>query len=696
MSSTNRSRAKASSPRRFAVFALALAVSLGCCAPPSPGRAAGTVPDYWFAGTRLVFEHPQARPGGIAVASDDAGLTRLLAKVGATLSYQPGQRYAIVTTGDRRTITFAIGDASYDVAGLTQAAAFAPYAAGGAVYLPFTELARALDLSPVDDGGVTVLQPQIAGLDVRSGRATVVTLRGAAPLRFKRTSGDGGDHLTLVFAGIASTLEPSRRIAGPALSGITITVGGTARNPVTVVDFQCVPNAERALVPSDAPNALALAFAPPGALAGGIPIPLKGDATLATVPLGAAASALAPAPPAASAASAAAGGPVPPPPPAPGVAAAPETQATPTALGLAPATVGDVRVEPADEGLTVELGIAGNVTYEWHRLSDNRWYVDLKPATLAAAPQDEALQSDAATSLRVKGFVGPNDHLPTVRVALTLATPRIVDLAATGAGLAIVVNRLDDLAPQATGSGELAGGKLVASIVPLPPVAGPSDGGSGTEAPPGWKFGGGALAPGVNPRLIVLDPGHGGSDDGAMHNGLVEKELTLDISRRLRALLIARGWLVKMTRDSDVDVFAPNDSARDELQARCDVANAAGARLFVSVHINSFTSSDQSGTTTYYYKADSYGLADAIHARLAANLPTKDDGIRKENFYVIHHTNAPAVLVETAFISNPGDAQLLRSDAFLQKVASSIAAGVGDYAAPGKAPADDGADTDGS
>jgi N-acetylmuramoyl-L-alanine amidase len=179
--------------------------------------------------------------------------------------------------------------------------------------------------------------------------------------------------------------------------------------------------------------------------------------------------------------------------------------------------------------------------------------------------------------------------------------------------------------------------------------------------------------------LIVIDPGHGGSDDGAMHNGLVEKELNLDISKRLRAILLARGWQVKMTRDTDVDVFAPNDSARDDLQARCDVANHAGARLFVSVHTNSFTSADQDGTTTYYFKADSYGLAQSVHARLAAALPTTDDGIHKDNFYVIHHTKMPAILVETAFLSNPADAALLKTSSFLQKIAVGIADGIGDF-----------------
>jgi N-acetylmuramoyl-L-alanine amidase len=696
----NRLRVKAGN----GILAIALVLGATCSGvraqtPPAP--AAGS-PNYWFAGTRLAFDRPQFRGRALAVASDDFGLGRFLTKLNAVLSYQPGQSYVVVTSGDHRTITFALGDPHYEVAGLTQTASFAPYLSGGSVYLPFAELARALDVLPVDDGGTTtVMQPQLAALDVRpDGRVTVVTLRGASTLHFKRLlAGDDG-HLSLAFTGIASTLERERRIADGPLQGLAITVGGTPRNPTTVVDFGAVPYATHVLVPSDSPNAISLAFAPPGVTLGGTVVPETGDASVAvtplvihdprdpvTIPSGAyrgGQAVVPPAPPIPVAAlpvpfsSAPAGGAAS---SAGPVGLLPAGAPTPTALGLQPASVNDLRLDPVDEGLNIALGITGAVTYEWHRLSDNRWYVDLKPATLAMDAQDVPVTNEAVLSLRIKGFIGPTDHLPTVRVALTLATPRIVNLVATNAGATIAVDRLDDLEPLRTGIGEISGGRLVASIVPLPAAPPVPDGGSGAGAPSGWKFGP-QLPPDVNPRLIVIDPGHGGSDRGAMHNGLVEAVLNLDMARRLRTLLVARGWTVKMTRDTDVDVYQPNDSARDELQARCDVANNAGARLFISIHSNSFTTSELNGTTTYYYKADSYGLADAVHARLAANLPTQDDGIRKENFYVIHHTSAPAILVESAFVSNPSDAQYLHSEAFLQKVAASIASGVGDYASP--------------
>jgi N-acetylmuramoyl-L-alanine amidase len=662
------------------------AASAATVAVAAPGTA-----EYWFAGTRLVFDRPQIRAGALAVATDDGGLARFLAKLGATLSYQPGQSYIVVSSGDRRTITFTLGSAQYGIAGSQQTAAFAPYVAGGAAYLPFAELARALYVDQVADGTSVVLQPQLAALDVRTtGRATVLTFRGASPLHFRRTTADDDEHLTLAFTGIATTLEHDRRIPSTVLQAVAISASGTPRNPTTVVDFEAAPGVTHALVPSDSTNAVSIAFGAPGVTLGGTPVPPAGDALIATLPVAARDPREMPAqaaPPASADT-------------APDTVPAPQTSQTPTATGLQTATVTDLRLDPVDQGLGIELGITGPVTYEWHRLSDNRWYVDLKPATLGLDPQTVPVQSDAVRSLRIKGFLGPTDRLPTVRVALTLATPRIVDLRATDAGLQIAVNRLDDLEPAKAGTGEIAGGKSIAAIVPLPPPppdaaaspdgSAPGDGAPGDSAPaagppPDWKFAP-QLSAGVNPRLIVIDPGHGGSDRGAMHNGLTEASLNLDISKRLQALLIAHGWLVKMTRESDVDVYQPNDSAHDELQARCDIANSAGARLFISVHSNSFTTSELRGTTTYYYKADSYALADAIHARLAADLPTRDDGIRKENFYVIHHTNAPSVLIETAFVSNPGDAQLLRSDAFRQKVAVSIANGVGDFTATSSSP----------
>ncbi len=691
MSSTNRSLAKAGK------FVLALALAIAPAAWLAPANAATPGSDVWFAGTRLTFDKADSRADDLAIASDDSGLARFLIKLGASIAYQPGQKYAIVTTADRGTIVFTLGDPRYTVNGVTTQAPFAPYDRDGSAFLPFMELARALGVDPVPAGTTTVLEPQISALDVRSeNRLTVVTVRGASVLHFKRLSDSPAGDVTLAFTGIASTLQPERRIDGAGLRSVAIAVSGTPKNPTTTLTFAAVPGSTHVLAPSGSPNVLSIAFAPAGVALGGTPLPPEGTPAMAYAPLLVRPQGIANAgaPPAATTTSTITDNgvaPAGPPPQAPPALAPPAAVLTapatpvPTAYTLPVATIGAVTPQLADDSLSVHVSIAGNVTYEWHRLSDNRWYVDFKPASLAVAAIDQPLEQTAATSLRVKPFVGPSDHLQTVRVALTLTSPRAVELVPAPDGLTIAVDRTDDPAPQRVGLGELAGGRLVASVVPLPaPVVQPgSEDGSGTGTEPEWKF---APSAGTNARLIVIDPGHGGSDFGAMHNGLTEKDLNFEISRRLRALLLARGWQVKMTRDSDVDVYAPNDSAHDELQARCDVANNAHARMFISVHSNSFTSSSLNGTTTYYYKADSYPLADAVHARLAESLPTKDDGIIKENFYVIHHTSMPAILIETAFLSNPDDAQLLKSPAFLQKIAVAIADGVGDYAGKSAAP----------
>jgi N-acetylmuramoyl-L-alanine amidase len=599
--------------------------------------SADAVPDVWFAGTRLVFDRAQLRGADIAVATGDSGLRSLLGRTGANISYQPGQRYIVVTSADRRTITFTLGDTRVSGGGITTSAPFAPYTAGSDAYVPLVSLAHALYLLPVPDRGAIVLQPQLGALDVHTdNQTTVVTLHGATRLAFRRLTA-GSDRLVLSFSGIASSLDPARVVSTPGLSQIDVAPSGSVRNPATTVSFTLPSSAQSVLQPSSSPNDLTLAFAPSGVALRGSEIPASGYGPVASMP------------------------------PMQSSTAGSQTQvpvvsATPSAT---PAVINAVDIAPnAGDGADVHIAVSGGADFEWHRLNDGRWYVDIRGATLALPPRDDAPNVGGVTGLRVRQFA--LDPVPVVRVSLTLQSQRRVDIATTSGGLTVSVGANDDPLPAKVGVGQLGGGSGYATAAVQ--SSAPPD--LGTQPLP---------APGSNPRLIVLDPGHGGSDSGAEHNGVTEKNVTLDISRRLRGVLASRGWTVRMTRDSDVDVYAPNDSAHDELQARCDIANRAGARLFVSIHANSFTTSSLNGTTTYYYKSVDLALARAVHRRLIAALGTKDDGVRKENFYVIHHTTMPAILIETAFISNPSDAALMRSPEFLQRIAIAIADGVSDF-----------------
>jgi N-acetylmuramoyl-L-alanine amidase len=179
----------------------------------------------------------------------------------------------------------------------------------------------------------------------------------------------------------------------------------------------------------------------------------------------------------------------------------------------------------------------------------------------------------------------------------------------------------------------------------------------------------------------VIDPGHGGNDPGALNPGmgLTESHLTLTIAKRLKDDLVRAGWRVTLTRDGDYEVGDPGGDDKQELQARCDIANAVGSRLFISVHINSSTSSSPNGITTYFWRPADRGFAQAIQNATAQASGDANVGVHREEFYVIRHTVMPALLVEAAYLSNGHDAALLSQQWFLERVADGIAQGVKDY-----------------
>lgn len=181
----------------------------------------------------------------------------------------------------------------------------------------------------------------------------------------------------------------------------------------------------------------------------------------------------------------------------------------------------------------------------------------------------------------------------------------------------------------------------------------------------------------TGPIIITIDPGHGGYDSGAVGpNGTYEKNVTLAVSLKVGKILQQNGIGVVYTRTSD-SVSWPADVVQD-LQARCDISDNAGANYFVSIHTNSADASEARGTETYYYDGSSAGqkLAQAIQTELINSTGFVDRGIKTANFYVLKNTAAPSVLVELGFISNPTEEALLASDSFQNKLAQSIANGI--------------------
>ncbi|MGL5647686.1 MAG: N-acetylmuramoyl-L-alanine amidase family protein, partial [Clostridium sp.] len=148
---------------------------------------------------------------------------------------------------------------------------------------------------------------------------------------------------------------------------------------------------------------------------------------------------------------------------------------------------------------------------------------------------------------------------------------------------------------------------------------------------------------------VFIDPGHGGYDNGAEGNGLYEDNLTLQISQKVKKLLVDRGIEVKMSRENDTFVG---------LGERAEMANAYGADLYVSPHINSFTSASANGIETYYHrdKGAYKPLSDNIQSNAIKETGAYNRGVKNANFAVLRESKMPSSLFEAGFISNPQEA----------------------------------------
>jgi N-acetylmuramoyl-L-alanine amidase len=607
----------------------------------TPARAQVAI-SATYLGHVMHFAHVDNRNGATAIGAEDPGLQSLLSATGAFLTWKPGERYVLITTSAPTVVSFAVGDRRYDVGPIALQAGIAPYLRGDEAYLPLREVLAALDLALRSTPSGNVLQPELAAIDVhQDGVRTTVLAHGGALLH-ARVVNESSSAITYAFDGVGTTLAGTRQAGTDGIESVVLANGGTVRDPIALLTVKLAPGT----VPETPQNVdgrdVLLAF---DAAAQGASYAQPSYAQPSNVQ-----------PPANE----------------------PPDNVSPPSLSSSQATVSGVTVEPNAGGTTVEIAVDGNATYSWHRLRDpdNRFWVDISGAQLQTAPIDEQ-GTDPITALRVR-----QNDAQTVRVALSLSGPNSVTVSPSQNGLTITIGAPDVADAQRSGSGSIGGGIAVSNGGA---ESNGSDNGNASPQPPavaqgpGWKFAPhGGYAP-TNPHLIVIDPGHGGSDRGSVHGGLSEATVNLDVAKRLRAILVERGWQVKMTHETDVDVYQPNDSAHDELQARVDVANSLGARAFVSVHANAYINSGPYGTTLYVSKAEDVPLARAIETKLADD-GTKDDGIVKSHMYVTYHTRMPAVLIETAFLTNPNDYALLASPAWRQKVAEEMADGIVQYA----------------
>lgn len=202
-----------------------------------------------------------------------------------------------------------------------------------------------------------------------------------------------------------------------------------------------------------------------------------------------------------------------------------------------------------------------------------------------------------------------------------------------------------------------------------------------------------AFEKGKYTKVIFLDPGHGGRDSGAFYYNIAEKDLNMQIYKKLRKELEGLGYTVLTSRESDVYV--------DFVTERSKMVNKTNADMFISIHFNATSSSASniSGIQTYSYEqnpdyptkinsqwhnhpdriSESNRLAAAIHSSLLAETGAKNAGLLHGSFAVLRETNKPAVLLELGYMSNFDENQRIRNDAYQNKLVKGIVKGIQQY-----------------
>ena len=197
--------------------------------------------------------------------------------------------------------------------------------------------------------------------------------------------------------------------------------------------------------------------------------------------------------------------------------------------------------------------------------------------------------------------------------------------------------------------------------------------GTGSHAPGPVEVGTGDLRwdPGsLQGRVIIIDPGHGGSNPGTRGVGpLPEKDIVLAVAWDLKGMLEYAGAQVIMTRDGD---YSPGRKNANQLQAMAKIANSSPGDVNVSIHTDWNNDSRIRGTTSYFYSGEGYYLAEALQKGIVEELDSQSLGVRWGNYYVLRNTKMPAALVELGFLSNKQEANLLGTRSYQTKAARGI------------------------
>ena len=182
----------------------------------------------------------------------------------------------------------------------------------------------------------------------------------------------------------------------------------------------------------------------------------------------------------------------------------------------------------------------------------------------------------------------------------------------------------------------------------------------------------------LNEAVIVIDPGHGGKDNGASNGILIEDALNLEISFLISNYLINKGAMVYFTRTGDYDLSDPSVSnkKKDDLKERLKIINTFNPDAFISIHMNIYPSSNVNGAQAFYYKNDELALC--IQKELNI-LNEKEKKAKKEDIYLLRNSLVPSCLVECGFVSGDKDYKYFQTKEYKELIAKNIAVGVEKY-----------------
>ncbi len=187
---------------------------------------------------------------------------------------------------------------------------------------------------------------------------------------------------------------------------------------------------------------------------------------------------------------------------------------------------------------------------------------------------------------------------------------------------------------------------------------------------------------------VIIDAGHGGFDGGAVApDGTLEKDLNLSVALKLDSVLKIMGYDTVLVRDTDVSTADDKGTERSQkvsdIKARLRLTEKYKDALFVSIHMNKYTSPQPHGAQVFYSQVDgSKELAECIQRSITAGVQTDNKRVVKKttkDIYLLYHAVIPSVIAECGFISNPNDLLKLKSDEYQLKMAAAIAAGINDY-----------------